>query len=293
VLGVIQVDARSTGRKFTYEDLDLLVSLAYQVAVSYQNAKLHEIALTEKILEREMNIANTVQRGLLPLAPPNIPNYGFYDFYRPAKYLGGDYYDYIMLPDGRLVFALGDVSGKGVAASLLMAKLSAEVRSGLIIESTFEATVQRLNRVFCEPRWDNRFITFFFGVLNPATNEIVFHNAGHVPPILVSPDGTVDMLGEPKIGLPLGVMDDTEYPESSFVIQNGQTLVIISDGITDAMNSQGQYFTTEGVLNYLKKVRTESVLEFGKNLINAIHSFAGREPQSDDQSLIVLGRRDT
>ncbi|MDR1269534.1 MAG: SpoIIE family protein phosphatase [Planctomycetaceae bacterium] len=293
VLGVIQVDARSTGRKFTYEDLDLLVSLAYQVAVSYQNAKLHEIAMTEKIMEREMNIANTVQRGLLPLAPPTIPNYGFYDFYRPAKYLGGDYYDYIMLPDGRLVFALGDVSGKGVAASLLMAKLSAEVRSGLIIETTFEGTVQRLNRVFCEPRWDNRFITFFFGVLNPATNEIVFHNAGHVPPILVATDGTVTMLGEPKIGLPLGVMDDTEYPESSFVIQNGQTLVIISDGITDAMNSQGQYFTTEGVLNYLKKVRTESVIEFGKNLINAIHSFAGREPQSDDQSLIVVGRRDT
>jgi serine phosphatase RsbU (regulator of sigma subunit)/pSer/pThr/pTyr-binding forkhead associated (FHA) protein len=293
VLGVIQVDARSTGRKFTYEDLDLLVSLAYQVAVSYQNAKLHEIAMTEKILEREMNIANTVQRGLLPLAPPTIPNYGFYDFYRPAKYLGGDYYDYIMLPDGRLVFALGDVSGKGVAASLLMAKLSAEVRSGLIIESTFEATVQRLNRVFCEPRWDNRFITFFFGVLNPVTNEIVFHNAGHVPPILVSPDGTIAMLGEPQIGLPLGVMDDTKYPESSFVIQNGQTLVVISDGITDAMNSQGQYFTTEGVLNYLKQVRTESVLEFGKNLINAIHSFVGREPQSDDQSLIILGRRDT
>ncbi|MDR2754322.1 MAG: SpoIIE family protein phosphatase [Planctomycetaceae bacterium] len=292
VLGVIQVDARSTGRKFTYEDLDLLVSLAYQVAVSYQNAKLHEIAMSEKIMEREMNIANTVQRGLLPLAPPIIPNYGFYDFYRPAKYLGGDYYDYIMLPDGRLVFALGDVSGKGVAASLLMAKLSAEVRSGLIIETTFEGTVQRLNRVFCEPRWDNRFITFFFGVLNPTTNEIVFHNAGHVPPILVSSDGTIAMLGESKIGLPLGVMDDTEYPESSFVIQNGQTLVIISDGITDAMNSQGQYFTTEGVLNYLKKVHTESVVEFGKNLINAIHSFAGREPQSDDQSLIVLGRRD-
>jgi serine phosphatase RsbU (regulator of sigma subunit)/pSer/pThr/pTyr-binding forkhead associated (FHA) protein len=292
VLGVIQVDARMTGRKFTYEDLDLLVSLAYQVAVSYQNAKLHEIAITEKIMEREMNIANTVQRGLLPLSPPVIKNYGFYDFYRPAKYLGGDYYDYIMLPDGRLVFALGDVSGKGVAASLLMAKLSAEVRSGLIIEKSFEQTVQRLNRVFCEPRWDNRFITFFFGVLNPATNEIFFHNAGHVPPILVSPDGQVEMLGEPKIGLPLGVMDDTEYPESLFTIQNGQTLVIISDGITDAMNAQGKYFTTEGVLNYLKQVRTESVTEFGKNLINAVHSFVGREPQSDDQSLIVVGRRD-
>ncbi|MDR1924914.1 MAG: SpoIIE family protein phosphatase, partial [Planctomycetaceae bacterium] len=253
VLGVVQVDSRSSGSSFTYEDLDLLVSVAYQVAVSYQNAKLHEVAINERILEREMSIANTVQRGLLPLARPVIEHYGFFDFYQPAKYLGGDYYDYIPLPDGRLVFALGDVSGKGAAASLLMAKLSAEVRSGLIIEKSFEDTVKRLNRVFSEPRWDSRFITFFFGVLNPVTNEIVFHNAGHIPPILVSPDGTAEMLGESIIGLPLGVMDDTEYPESSFVIKTGQKLVIISDGITDAMNAQEQYFTLDGILKYLSK----------------------------------------
>ncbi len=292
VLGVIQVDARSSGRIFTYEDLDLLVSLTYQVAVSYQNARLHEIAIHERVMEREMNIANSVQRGLLPSAPPVVPNYAFYDFYQPAKYLGGDYYDYIVLPDGRVVFALGDVSGKGVAASLLMAKCSAEVRSALIIEKTFGEAVQRVNRLFCEPRWENRFITFFFGVLNPQTHEIVFHNAGHVPPLLVSPDGTTETLGEDKIGLPLGIMEDCEYPENAFTIQNGQKLVIISDGITDAMNSEGQYFSTEGVLNFLRKSRTESVEEFGKNLINAVHSFAGREAQSDDQSLIIVGRRD-
>ncbi len=292
VLGVIQVDARTSGRKFTYEDLDLLVSLAYQVAVSYQNAKLHEVAIHDRLLEREMNIANTVQRSLLPSSPPNVDGYEFYDFYQAAKYLGGDYYDYILLPDGRLVFALGDVSGKGVAASLLMARLSAEVRSGLIIEPTFEGTVKRLNQIFCDPRWDSRFITFFFGVLNPRTNEIIFHNAGHVPPILVSPDGSVKMQGENNIGFPLGVMDDTEYPQTAFTIENGQTLVIISDGITDAMNAQGDYFTLEGTLNYLRQVKTPSVKEFGANLINAVHSFAGREPQSDDQSLIVLGRRD-
>ncbi|MDR1054132.1 MAG: SpoIIE family protein phosphatase, partial [Planctomycetaceae bacterium] len=276
VLGVVQVDSRSARSRFTYEDLDLLVSVAYQVAVSYQNAKLHEIAINERILEREMNIANTVQRGLLPLGRPEIENYGFFDFYQPAKYLGGDYYDYILLPDGRLVFTLGDVSGKGAAASLLMAKLSAEVRSGLIIEKTFGDTIGRLNRVFSEPRWDNRFITFFFGVLNPKTNEIVFHNAGHIPPILVSPDGTAEMLGESIIGLPLGIMDDTEYPESSFTINTGQKLVIISDGITDAMNAQEQYFTLEGVLNYLRKSPQVNTDEFGKNLMTAVHSFSGR-----------------
>jgi serine phosphatase RsbU (regulator of sigma subunit) len=290
VLGVIQVDARTSGRKFTFEDLDLLVSLSYQVAVSYQNAKLQELAIAEEVMEREMNIANTVQRGLLPVASPSIPNYEFYDFYKPAKYLGGDYYDYIPLPDGRLVFALGDVSGKGVSAALLMAKLSAEVRSGLIIEKTFKGAVERVNRLFCEPRWDNRFITFFFGVLNPETHEIVFHNAGHVPPMLVT-NGTVEILGEENISLPLGIMDDSEYPETRFTIEKGQKLLIISDGITDAMNSQGKYFTSAGVLNFLRESTTESVVEFGKNLISAVHSFAGREPQFDDQTLIVLGRR--
>ncbi|MGL4595472.1 MAG: SpoIIE family protein phosphatase [Thermoguttaceae bacterium] len=292
VLGVVQVDARTSGRKFTYEDLDLLVSLAYQVAVSYQNAKLQELAIHDRLIDREMNIANTVQRGLLPLAPPTIDRYEFFDYYEPARYLGGDYYDYIMLPDGRLVFALGDVSGKGVAASLLMAKLSAEVRSGLIIEHSFEATVKRLNRLFAEPRWDNRFITFFFGVLNPQTNEIIFHNAGHVPPILLSPDGTTQVLAEDKTGFPLGIMDDSEYPQTSLVIEKGQKLVILSDGITDAMNTKGNYFTFDGVLRFLQQAKTPSVIELGSNLRNAVKSFAGKEPQSDDQSLIILGRND-
>jgi len=290
VLGVIQVDARSRGQKFTHEDLDLLVSLAYQVAVCYQNARLHEIAISEKIMEREMNIANTVQRGLLPQSPPAIANYEFFDFYRPAKYLGGDYYDYITLLDGRLVFALGDVSGKGVAASLLMAKLSAEVRGGLVIEPTFADTMRRLNRIFCESRWDNRFVTFFFGILDPATHEICFHNAGHIPPILVSPDGKAELLGEDDIGLPLGVMENSEYSETRFTMQCGQKLVVLSDGITDAMNAQENYFSLNGVLKFVSGAATGPAKDFGERLISAVHSFAGRTPQTDDQSLVVVSR---
>ena len=290
VLGVMQVDARSRGNKFTHEDLDLLVSLAYQVAVCYQNARLQEIAISETIIEREMNIANTVQRGLLPQSSPVIPNYEFFDFYRPAKYLGGDYYDYIMLADGRLVFALGDVSGKGVAASLLMAKLSAEVRGGLIIEPTIANSIQRLNRIFCEPRWDDRFVTFFFGLLDPQTHEICFHNAGHIPPILVSSDGKAELLGEKSIGLPLGVVENTEYPETRFTIQSGQKLVVLSDGITDAMNAKEKYFTLDGVLKFVSGSATGSAQEFGERLISAVHSFAGRTAQTDDQSLVVVSR---
>jgi len=289
-LGVIQVDARSRGQKFTHDDLDLLVALAYQVAVCYQNAKLHEIALMEKIMEREMNIAHTVQQGLLPQTQPEMAGYEFFDFYRPARYLGGDYYDYIALGDGRLVFALGDVSGKGVPASLLMAKLSAEVRGSLIIESAFSAVMQRLNRIFCDPRWDNRFVTFFFGVLDPSTHEVCFHNAGHIPPILVSADGSAEMMGECNIGLPLGVLEETEYAESRFTMQKGQKLVVLSDGITDAMNAQGNYFSLNGVLKYLSGSPVDSVKGFGERLIGAVQSFSGRTAQTDDQSLVIVGR---
>ena len=292
VLGVIQVDTRSRGQKFTYEDLDLLVSLAYQVAVSYQNATLQEIAIQEQVMEREMNIACKVQMGLLPTEPPKITGYEFFDYYQAARHLGGDYYDYVPLPDGRLVFTLGDVSGKGVSAALLMAKLSSEVRYGLLIEPSLDATVKRLNRSFSESRWDNRFITFFFGVLDPTTHEVRYFNAGHLPPILVSPDGAIQLLGEEKIGLPLGVMEDSEYEESSLTIENGQNLVILSDGITDAMNAQEQYFTMRGILDHVKQSRTPTVAEFGQNLISAVQSFAGRTPQTDDQSLLIVGRRD-
>ncbi len=292
VLGVVQVDARTSGRKFTYEDLDLLVSLAYQVAVCYQNAKLQEVAVSEKVMEKEMNIAQKVQLGLLPLERPKVPNYQFYDYYKAAKHLAGDYFDYIPLQDGRLIFALGDVSGKGVPAALLMAKLSSEVRHGLLIEPTFAGTVQRLNRSFSEGRWEDRFITFFFGILEPQTNKITFFNAGHLPPMLVSSDGSTQMLGEEIIGLPLGIMDDSEYAEFSFTIENGQNLVIISDGVTDAMNAQDQYYTIQGVLDHLKQSRTPSVEDFGANLINAVQSFSGRTPQTDDQTLLIVGRRD-
>ncbi|MGL6196579.1 MAG: FHA domain-containing protein, partial [Thermoguttaceae bacterium] len=122
-LGVIQVDSRSGDKKFSYNDLDLLVSIAFQMAVAIENAKLHEVVIHDKIMERELAVAHEVQRGLLPLSHPQVEGYEFFDFYQPAKYLGGDYFDYIPLPNDEIAIALGDVSGKGISAALLMAKL--------------------------------------------------------------------------------------------------------------------------------------------------------------------------
>ncbi|HBT78482.1 MAG TPA: protein serine phosphatase [Planctomycetaceae bacterium] len=291
VLGVIQVDSRTGGKKFSYEDLDLLVSVAYQIAVTYQNAMMQDAVVAEKLLERDLAMAHRVQMSLLPLERPSIPGYGFFDHYKPAQYLGGDYYDYIPLPDGRLALALGDVSGKGVAASLFMSKLCSEVRTGLLIEPTFADTMKRLNRIYADERWENRFITFFFGILDPNRNTLTFFNAGHVPPILCDGNGSAVTLAEDKIGLPLGVAEGSEYEEHTITIEEGRTVVVISDGLTDAMNVSEKYFGMEGVLKHLRRSTTASVEDFGANLINAVNSFAGRTPQTDDQSVLIFGRR--
>ncbi len=127
-LGVIQVDTTDQRQRFSKDDLDLLASIAAQAGIAVDNAQMHENALKRQSLEQELMLAHKVQRGLLPAAPPRLTDYHFFDFYESANQVGGDYYDYVELPDNRLAVVLADVSGHGVSAALLMAKLSAEVR---------------------------------------------------------------------------------------------------------------------------------------------------------------------
>lgn len=289
VFGVVQVDCRTVGKRFTYDDLDLLVSVAFQIATVYQNSLLQEVALREQVFERELSVAHDVQKCLLPYDRPKVLGYSFFDYYSPAKYLGGDYYDYIALPDGRLVLALGDVSGKGAPASLLMAKLSVEVRTGLLVLNDFTACIERLNQLYAHPRWDDRFITFFFAMLNPKTAEVTFQNAGHVPPMLHHQDGRIEFFDE-KIGLPLGIMEDSRYEPTTITLEPGQTIVVISDGFTDAMDSDGRYWGMSGVTGFLSQMRDVPADTLGEQLVTAVKTFSGRVAQTDDQSLLVFGR---
>lgn len=289
VLGVVQVDCRTVGKRFTYDDLDLLVSVAFQMATVYHNSILQETALNEKVMQRELNVAHEVQKCFLPEQPPVVAGYHFYGYYSPAKYLGGDYYDYIPLPDGRLVVTLGDVSGKGAPAALMMAKLSGEVLAALLLNQDPIACVRRLNNQFANPRWESRFITFFFGILDPKTHTLTFVNAGQVAPILLNPDGTFSLFDE-KSGTPLGVVEDYTYEETTFTFAPGQSLIVISDGFTDAMNAEDKQWETSGVLNFLKQMKNMPAPQLGEQLVAAVKAFAGRVPQTDDQCLLIVGR---
>ena len=167
-MGVIQIDTVNQRNRFSREDLDVLASVACQAAFAVENAELHETLLREQALERELRVAHEVLRGFLPAASPRIPQYEFFDFYEPANQLGGDYYDYIPLSGGRLAVVVADVSGKGIPASLLMARLSADARYCLASEPTPAEAVDRLNRDFCEAGWEDRFVTLVLAVLDHA-----------------------------------------------------------------------------------------------------------------------------
>lgn len=300
VFGVVQLDSRSTGRRFDSDDLDMLVNIAHQIAISYENMRYYEAVAQERAVEREMSVAHKVQMGFLPIQPPKVPNYGFFDYYQPARYLGGDYFDYVSLPDGRLVITLGDVSGKGVSAALLMAKLSSEVRYSLVTEATLADAMDRLNKIFCEDRWDSRFITFLLTSIDTKSNTVTMLNAGHNPPLLCDVRTGDETIGpdQPRVreiadnlkGLPLGVMPDTHYEQLSFVLNPGQMLAIYSDGLTDAMNMDGQTYDLARIKEKLAMTKAGTVDAIGRDLIDSIRQFSGNAPQSDDQCLVLFGR---
>ncbi len=163
--GVIQLDTSDQRGRFQQEDLDVLAGVAGQAAIAIDNAQLHEAALRQNQMERDLKLAHKVQQGLLPAAPPVVERYHFFDFYEAANQVGGDFYDYITLADGRVAVVLADVSGKGVSAALVMAKLSAIVRFSLASEPVVARAVQQINTNFARNGWEDRFVTFVIALV--------------------------------------------------------------------------------------------------------------------------------
>ncbi|MDZ7617735.1 MAG: SpoIIE family protein phosphatase, partial [Patescibacteria group bacterium] len=251
-LGVIQIDTLDQRSRFSREDLDVLASVACQAAVALENAQLHETALREQVFERDLALAHEVQRGFLPAGSPAIPGYRFFSFYQAARQLGGDYYDYVMLPGNRTAVVVADVSGKGIAASLLMAKFSAETRFCLASEPTPSQAIARLNRVFCGSGWEDRFVTLVLCVLDPARHEVTVVNAGHMPPLLGGAAGDVVPVAEDCSRLPLGVEPNAQYPQAVVPLEPGSCISLYTDGITEAMDREEHFYGEQRLLELLR-----------------------------------------
>ena len=285
-IGVIQIDTRSSDPGFTEEDLDLLVAVASQAGMALENARLHEAVLKQREIERDLEFATQVQLGFLPKERPKVPGYAFADYYEAAMSVGGDYFDYIALPDGRLAIALGDVAGKGMPAALLMARLYASTRFELFTSDDPGEALSRLNKDITGSGIGHRFVTFVVMILEPATGKVIVVNAGHIPPQLRRANGKVEPVAKEESGLPLGIMPEQEYHAVTVQLNPGDTLLAITDGITEAMNDKRQIYGRERLKKCVAAAKGGIVAQV-KALISDVETFSGGGGSSRDDTCCV------
>ncbi len=289
VTGVIQIDTSDQRNRFSRDDLEVLASVACQAAIAVENAELHEMAVRDQKRTHELEMAHNVLRGFLPSRPPRINGYDFFDFYEPANELGGDYYDYIPLSGRRLAVVVADVSGKGIPASLLMARLSADVRYCLASEPSPGEAIAQLNRVFFAAGWEDRFVTLILAVLDPLRHELTLVNAGHPPPYLQHAGKVIQGVDEASIRLPLGVMNDAEYLQVTHPVDPGDQLVLYTDGISEAMNENNELYGFKRLYEQMK-APSSGAAAYGQRILGNVKEFVGKQSQSDDMCLVCLGR---
>jgi serine phosphatase RsbU (regulator of sigma subunit) len=288
--GALQIDTLDQRSRFTKEDLEVLASVASQAAIAIENAQLHEQSLARKELERDLELARQVQHGFLPQIKPDVEGYTFYNYYKPANHVGGDYFDYVHLPDGRLAIIVADVVGHGVAAALLMAKLSAEMRFSLATNHEPGKALTNLNDHFSRLELDERFVTLVMCVLDPRTHEIIMVSAGHMPPMVRTANGEVQEVGDEAVGLPLGIVEGMDYDQFQFTLQPGEIAVLYTDGINEAMNADEDEYTIPRLKVMVSKP-APSIESLGEAVVADVRRHIGQRAQYDDMCIVAFGRR--
>jgi serine phosphatase RsbU (regulator of sigma subunit) len=284
--GVVQIDTDQPLHAFTPEDLEVMVGAVSQAAVAVRFAKLHEEALRRQAVQRDLELARRVQLGLLPEGYPDCEGFDFFAYYQAAYEVGGDYYDFIQLPNERLALVVADAAGKGVSAALMVAKLSGELKYHLSCESP-GAALARMNDSICAGATD-RFVTLLAAILDRRSLTLTLVNAGHPAPLCRRPDGTVQAVGESARGAALGLMPGQQYPEVKVLIEAGDLWLAYTDGFTEATNARGEMF---GADRLRKRLATAPAIvrESGDRIIREVQSFLADQPQNDDMCLVGWG----
>jgi len=291
VLGVIQIATRDIGQQFDKDDLDVLVAIAQQSSLALENAKLHEDLVNQRDIERDLEFAHQIQMGLLPHDRPKFEEYEFFDYYESAQSVGGDYFDYIKLPSGKLVVTLGDVAGKGVPAAILMARLYASARYQVLSNSSADKALAKLNSEICSSGVGLRFITFVMAVLDPNKNTVSLVNAGHMAPLLrKSAEGTVEPVAQELSGMPLGVLKDQEFHVETFKLEKGDTLVFYTDGVTEAMDQENNLYHKDRLVKYMKSGPDE-VEPLVNGILSDVDAFRKDALQTDDICVVSFRRK--
>ncbi len=288
VIGLIYVDTPHLIREFSREDLNLLTVMANVAAIRIEHARLNEIEAAERALAKELEQAAQIQKGLLPANPPAPAGLDIAGKTTSCRTVGGDYFDYLAFPDGRVAMLVGDVAGKGMPASLLMSSLQARVQVLFEEGDDLARKIGRLNKAICAHCPDNRFITLFMAVANPQTGELVYTNAGHNPPLLICASGEVKHLAEG--GVILGIMPAAVYKETRVEMRAGDVLVMYSDGVTEAVNPDDEDFGEVRLGELVARLRGRKATEIVQAIESAVHDWTQGAPAADDVTVVVARR---
>ncbi|GAB4372478.1 MAG: hypothetical protein Kow0042_15810 [Calditrichia bacterium] len=275
---------------FDETDQLLLEAFVRQVHASLENHYLHQQALEKERIDQEIALAGTIQKKLIPETLPEIPGYQLSGVNIPTKFIGGDFYDCIPLEDGRYLLIMADVSGKGVAAGLLVSTLHASAHAFLDSSSDLTRMVQQLNTVIYEASTSDKYITAFFALLDPRSGQLESVNAGHNPGYLLHPDRQVEEL---KVGgIPLGMMSMSfPHEKSQTILEPGGNLLLYTDGVTEAMNEkEEQYDDFRPLKQFLTAQNQLPAAAFIEVLLTDLNHFTGNTPQSDDITALYVAR---
>jgi sigma-B regulation protein RsbU (phosphoserine phosphatase) len=282
VVGVIQLDATGRTHSFSPVDLELLASVAGPVAVAIRYGQLHEQSVKHRLLDYDLELARRIQYALLPEDAPELKGYRLFAHYDAAWQVGGDFYDYMPLPGGRVAIMLADAAGKGVSASLLAARMSGELRTCLSIEPSPSTAVERINESLATSGLAGRFITLVLAVVHPASHTIELVNAGHPPPLIRRRTGTVEEVGDEVCGIALGIVSNATYESTTVELAVGEHLVIYTDGFTEAENPTSELYGNQRLIAIVAAASSDAATA-GQRIIDDVR-------ESDDMCLVVLSR---
>ncbi|MEM6469091.1 MAG: SpoIIE family protein phosphatase [Planctomycetota bacterium] len=287
IYGAIQVDSTQGRGQFVEEDIDLLVGVASQAGILINNARMHEQALKQREVEHDLKLATDVQKAFLPQSTLRLPGYEVDSYYKAANHIGGDYFDYIQFPNGRIGIVVADVVGHGVAAAMFMAKLSAETRYCLAGETDVAKAVERLNDRMSALEVE-RFVTFLLVVIDPRAEEVTIVNAGHMPPILKHRDGVIVEPGEEEAGLPIAIDSGMDYEAVSTRFDDGDVMLLYTDGINEAMDADDNEFGIDTIRKLTSEV--DDTQEIKDRIVTEVLNHIGEAPPFDDMCLVVIRR---
>ena len=288
VVGVLYVDYLFTQRAISEDDVRLVAQIGRFAAIKLETTRLREDAIQKRIMDEELKTASSIQRRLLPAAPAGISGFTFIGRNQPCRTVSGDYYDFAIRPDGRVYFVIGDVSGKGVTAGLMMAGLQVAFRIFSKSDPDPSVLVTQLNVALKENLPQSKFVTLFLGRLDTKTGLIEYVNAGHTPPLWLQKSGASELTDSDLL---LGVVSRAEFTTRTLQLDPGDSLILFTDGVTEARNARGNDLGTTTIGDALAKLHGADAKTIAESVNHTVLEHVGdAENLDDDVTLLIVSR---